>query len=244
MEEIKRIQLFGERCSGTNYLESLLVQNLEGVTLCRDFGHKHFYHQPGVRQASDCLFIVIYRELFDWLRSLHQQPYHAAPELRNISFSEFIRKPWWCVWNEEADKTPDDSLYGSEMMFERNPHSGERFRNVMRLRSAKIRNWESLRQKTPHHFYLNYEMLKDAPDTFIETMADVFNLTTKDEFVNVEGYRGSRAKYQPKTYDAIQPEDYRYIMQHTDLELEKKIGYEIVGFVDEVTKASPDPDHV
>jgi len=147
MAEIKRIQVFGERCSGTNYLESLLTQNLDDITLRRDFGHKHFFHLPGVSHADDCLFIIIYRELFDWLRSLHQQPYHAASELRDIHFSEFIRRPWWCVWSEESGKTPTNPLYGKEMMFERNPRTGKRFRNVIRLRANKIRNWESLRKK-------------------------------------------------------------------------------------------------
>jgi len=79
---------------------------------------------------------------------------------------------------------------------------------------------------------------------FIETITDAFNLTSKNEFLNVKGYRGFRTKYQPKTYDVIQANDYRYIMQHVDGALEKKIGYDIVYPHDGDAIVSPGPDHV
>lgn len=225
MDKIKRIQVFGERCSGTNYLENLLKQNIQDVALCRDFGHKHFFHKSGVRKAHDCLFVVIYRNPFDWLRSLHRQPYHAAMELRNISFSEFIRKPWRCIWDEEADKKPDDPVYGKEMMFERNPQTGKPFQNVIRMRTGKIRNWASLQNKTRHHVYVRYESLKEAPDAFMDLITERFGLRAGEAFHNVEGYRGFKEKYEPRTYASISQGDLQYILKHLNTDIEASIGY-------------------
>lgn len=38
---IKKVTIYGERCSGTNYLEELLTENFD-VTLVWDYGWKHF----------------------------------------------------------------------------------------------------------------------------------------------------------------------------------------------------------
>lgn len=226
-QTIKKIQIFGERCSGTNYLENLLLKNIKNVAICRDFGWKHFFHKGDMTQAEDCLFIILYRDPLDWLRSLHRQPYHAAHELRGIVFSQFIRRPWWCIWDEESDKSPNDPIYGKEMMMERSPDTGERFPNVMKMRAAKIRDWESLREKTQHNFYIRYEDLKENPTSVIESMSATFGLQTDPTFQNVEGYRGGKAKFQPKTYDPIKPEDQIYIKKELDTTLENKIGYDL-----------------
>ena len=39
---IKRVQIYGERCSGTNYLKKLIETNFT-QTVINDYGHKHFF---------------------------------------------------------------------------------------------------------------------------------------------------------------------------------------------------------
>lgn len=90
--KISFIQLFGERCSGTNYTAQLLINNFHEIQLTQQYGFKHRFHNDNVAGSDNCLFLIVYRDAFDWLRSFHLQPFHAAPELRNISFAEFIRK--------------------------------------------------------------------------------------------------------------------------------------------------------
>src|SRR5947207_1003126 len=97
---IQTIQIYGERCSGTNYLEHLLKNNLKSVSITWKLGWKHWFHGNGVEDASQTLFFIIHRNPFDWLKSLHAQPFHSAPDLKSIDFSTFIRKEWWCVWDD------------------------------------------------------------------------------------------------------------------------------------------------
>lgn len=224
---IRRVQIYGERCSGTNYLEDLLKRNLKSAQVTWEFGWKHFFHGPGVEEANDCLFVVIHRNPFDWLRSLHNNPWHAAPPLRSLGFSDFIRAAWWCIYDEHALMEPDHSLYGTEIVCERDPQTHERFANVIRLRTAKIRNWESLRDKTRHHVSIKYEDLDLRPGEVIESICRRSGLKRKWFFKGAKGYKGGKTKYIPKAYEPIRAEDLDYILHELDVELEQSIGYDV-----------------
>lgn len=224
---IRRIQIYGERCSGTNFLEQLLVGNLRSVPVCRDYGWKHGFPSPGVETAEDCLFLVVYRNPFDWLRSLHRRPFHAAPPLRRISFSDFIRREWWCVWDEQARRPPGHEMHGLEMMSERDPQTGERFPDVLRLRTAKIRNWEGLRARASHTEYVRYEDLAASPSRYLESLSGRFGLMQTNPFVPIEGARGRTRPYRPRRYKPIGTSDVRHIVRTLDEALELSIGYDL-----------------
>jgi hypothetical protein len=224
---IGRIQIFGERCSGTNFLRLLLQENIESVPIRSDFGWKHSFHQTDLEGADDCLFVVVCRNPFDWVRSLHRRPYHAGPTLKRIPFSEFIRREWWCVWDEDARKAPDDEVYGTEMMSERNPETGERFPDVLRMRTAKIRNWQSLADKVPHSEFVRYEDLAAAPAAFIDSLAGRFGLSRNPTFRPIEGRRGGERKFQPRQYAPIRKRDIAHIVGRLDVPLESRVGYDV-----------------
>lgn len=228
MSPVTHIQLFGERSSGTNYLEHLLRDNLISTEINWDYGWKHFFYRGAVEQASHCLFIVIYRDPFDWLSSLHRRPHHAADELKHKSFSEFIRKEWRCVWNKHSHTDIADPLYNTEMMFERDPESGKRFANVMRLRSAKIKNWDSLKNKVEHTYYINYASLLENPQQHIDCIAERFNIRQQPMFTNVTSYKGKNEKtFKPKRYPLISTYDIDYIARELDADLERRAGYDL-----------------
>lgn len=226
-EQIRQIQIYGERYSGTNFLQHLLEKNLLDISVNYKFGWKHFFINGDVENASDFLFIIIIRDPFDWLRSLYKHPYHAAPEIKNASFSQFIRHEWWCVWDEDAGKKPEDPIYGSEMMFERDPSTLNRFPNVIKLRTAKIKNWESLRERTKNHLFIRYEDLRENPEKYINKISSQFSLAQRNDFENITGYRGSKQKYKPKEYDLLSSEDCEFIINELDAEQEMRIGYNI-----------------
>lgn len=236
---IKNIQIYGERCSGTNYLQLLLQQNLESVRVRPTFGWKHFFHKEGVEAADDYLFVIIYRNPFDWLRSINKKPHHAAPELRKNDFSDFIRKEWWCIWDEQAKKRAEKEGYGTEMMFERDPETGERFANVVRLRAAKIRNWESLRDKTKNNMYVRYEDLAANPEAFINTLSERFGIARTPTFTNIKGFKGRSEQFRPKTYQPIKADDMQHILRELDVQLEQRIGYNVEELAAELGAAVP-----
>jgi hypothetical protein len=233
VDRIQRIQVYGERCSGTTYLESLISKNIRSAPIRWDFGWKHFYVQGSVERAADCLFIVIHRNPFRWLSSLHRTPWHAAPELRGIAFSEFIRRDWWCIWDEDSGKSRDDPLYGTEMLVERCPDTHRRFPNVIRMRTAKIRSWESLRTRARNTIYVRYEDLVGDPRAFVDAACERFGLIRSRFFRNVRTdrrygwHRRWRRRWRPTAYDPIKHDDLVYILGQLNIDLEEGIGYDV-----------------
>ena len=55
---IKQVTIYGERCSGTNYLEQLLLSNFE-VEITWEYGWKHFFGHADLSNSDDVLFIGI-----------------------------------------------------------------------------------------------------------------------------------------------------------------------------------------
>jgi hypothetical protein len=222
------IQIFGERCSGTNYLELLLRANFISIDFKWDYGGKHFFHKGPIECGTDCIFIVIYRDPFDWLRSFHRKPHHSAPELKHISFSQFIRKEWRCLYDEKSRTKPDDPLYNTEMLHERDPDTGERFTNVMRLRSAKLKDWELLKEKAKNTLYIKYEALRDNPEWHVDYISKRFDLPRTPVFWPIVGYKGrDRQPFRPKVYPSISSRDIDHIVNELDADLELRTGYDI-----------------
>lgn len=234
-----KIQIFGERCSGTNYLEQLLAKNFPSLQIGWDFGWKHFFHKKGVEHASDHLFVILYRNPFDWVKSFQKHPWHTAHHLRGIPISEFIRQEWQCIWDEDAFKTPDDPIYGTEMACERCPVTGNRFANVLKMRSAKIRDWESLREKVTRSIYVRYEDLRNEPDTFIDNVSNLFCVESAQKFINIDTYKGMGGKYRPSAYNPLTRDDIQFIIQELDEPLELSIGYNLRKLAEDQTVTPP-----
>ena len=117
---IRHLQVFGERKSGTSYLVTLIKKNFSSIRVTSLFGYKHWFirdHFPRSRpnettdlecersldNSDDTLFLVIYRNPFDWLQSFHKMPYHGDGHW-GLEFSEFIRKPWVSYTTEKLHK--------------------------------------------------------------------------------------------------------------------------------------------
>lgn len=227
-EKIKRIQIYGERASGTNFLKQLLVKNIPNIAHTNQYGWKHFFPPETFPNSNKCLFIVIYRNPFDWLRSIHLQPHHTHPSLRKISFSDFIRTEWHCIWDELANVLPDDEKYGKEMLFERNPKTGDRFENIIKLRNAKNKAFEKLKKEVEFVEYVRYEDLIKNPLDFISKIKEKYNLFTTKEYNSIDTYKGiTRKTFVPKTYASISKNDLQFIKKNLDSSIEKQIGYDV-----------------
>lgn len=224
---VARLQLFGERCSGTNYLHRLIERNIPGLPVVFDFGFKHApplqLHQP----LHDCLFCVIYRDPFDWIRSLHAKPWHVVPELRHKPFGEFIRSPWHCVWDEQTNTPPASPSFGTEMLHERHPDTGQRYANPLQLRSDRLRRWQALEQHVPRFWWVQYESLMRYPQLLIRDVANHAGHGLAAAFQPVTTYKGfpCAPPYQPQRYPPIAPADHAFIVEQLDWDVETKVGY-------------------
>ena len=72
---IHTVTIYGERCSGTNYLENLLINNFD-VEITWIYGRKHFFGFNDLNNSDDVLFIGIVRNIFDWINSLYREKHH------------------------------------------------------------------------------------------------------------------------------------------------------------------------
>lgn len=154
--KIQYIQIFGERCSGTNFLTKLIEKNLE-VPLKFRYGWKHFpcwYDTPFENRISptqgrdyctlegneNFLFIVIVRDPYDWLRSFFLQPFHVSHRVPRTRFYSFIRSRWY-----SGDE--DKAICGPAGIYDRDPETNGYFNNILHLRSARIENFLKLMHK-------------------------------------------------------------------------------------------------
>jgi hypothetical protein len=216
---IKNIVIKGERCSGTNYVQQLVLVN----TVFEKCGHhltvqpsaglenvwKHgFYNETHVPfNNSETLFLVIHRNLYDWLRSLYLIPWHLP--MRN-SFHEFVTQPVCC-----------DTC---EYFFYELPEyiNGQRYcGNVIHLRYLKLRDWmKNLR----NYHLIDYDALIRKPDMIVDILQQ-HGVTTNTDFVNWSNYKDSTEPYNRKEYFALTDEDMLYINVNMDNELEKMLTH-------------------
>lgn len=219
------LQIFGERCSGTNFVAQLMRRNLPKLSLTDRYGWKHGFAPAIADRAPDCLFVVVVREPLDWVRSLHQKPWHAAQPLRDRSFSEFVREPFWCEWGRDMELAPGDARIGTEMLHERDPATGQRFANVMRLRTSKLRDWLSLGQRVEHLVVVRYEDVLREPKQWLREIATRCGLRRWPWFRAVKNFKGGAERFVQKEYAPIAVEDRDWIVSQLDWQIEGAVGY-------------------
>ncbi len=231
VHSIRYFQIFGERCSGTNYLQSLLEKNFPDCKISWKYGWKHFpcwYDTPWVRAFhfennpvyselvghEEFLFIIIFRHPYDWLRSFYLQPHHVAKEHNLSSFSAFIRDRWRL----------DSHCYKYDL----DPIHLCNLDNVIKLRTAKIQNMLKIKDKVFNVYYVNYETLRDKPYEVITEISRIFSLRRSKEFKNQKNYKGDKGRYYvPKNYAPISKKDLYYINCELNRQLEAYLGYYI-----------------
>lgn len=241
---ITKFSIFSERCSGSNYLEQLILLNLEIES--GKFCHKHFppwfdlplekYHGDPrhytFEETDDFLFFVIFRNPYDWVRSFFRKPWHGSDELFHMSFSKFIRTPWTL--------NPQETVVQTEIVFNPlmdRPSNGSYFRNVFELRSAKIRNMLEIGNKASNVYIINYEIARDHPEEVLAEISKIYSLKAKPVYTPVIYYYGDKNQgiYENKQYKPISKADLKYINSKLDETLEEQIGYETVKKVKKLT---------
>jgi hypothetical protein len=214
---IKNIVIKGERCSGTNYLQQLVLVNTR-FEKC----HQHLSLEPsatleslwkhGVYDEShvpfnndETLFLVIHRNVYDWIRSLYLIPWHLP---MHRSFHDFITLPVCCD--------------GCEYYFYEQPEyiDGERYcGSIMDLRYIKLRSWMA---KLQNYRLIDYDALVRQPDMILDILKE-FGIETNGEFVNWNNYKDSAEPFKPKEYFELSEEDREQIALAIDHELESSL---------------------
>lgn len=219
--KLQSFNIRGERCSGTTYIQKLIETNLNIPYI--PIGWKHGFYSPVneyPNSPNTFLTIVIFRNVFDWLKSFYLQPHHIEGSLSGLwkryhqpSFADFIKREIKQVDGNEQ-----------EMIHERHPIYLARPKNILELRRWKIENFLSLSNILPNVIYLRYEDLAEHPEKIISEINDKW-FGVDYEFQNWNNYKDKDKKYTPKPYFTIPEEEMYFIVKNTDWNLEKNLGY-------------------
>ncbi len=159
---LPRYTIYGERCSGTNYLQDVIEKNFE-VKVTWEFGWKHFFgfQEEELKRSDDTLFICIIRDIQSWLNSFYREMHHLPLKyVKDISEKERIRRFLEDEIYSINDADVSNKEYLKEIMTDRNIYSGERYKNIFELRYTKNKFMkEDLPKKVKHYIFIHYEDL-------------------------------------------------------------------------------------
>jgi len=226
---ISRVCVIGERLSGTCFINALFSSNTD--VKCVSYGNKHFFQDIDKihkEYTKGTLFVFVTRDVMEWLQSFSRSPFHAPLNVRKSNdFSKFIRLEWKCIYDETYGTPRTHSDYGKEMMHERDPYTGERFENAIKMRTSKIDHCMALSKVVENFVHVRYEDARDDPEGFMRKICMDFELMCTPVFVPVttpRGQGGSKA-YIRYEYENISEDDVEYIISNIDKDTEKSIGY-------------------
>ena len=232
--------VFGERNSGTNLAHALLTTNIPALAESAGdrigphgfrYGWKHGFPQMVAAPAS-CLAIVLFRAPDTWLRSMHARPWHAAPELAALPFSEFLRAQWHSRVDEQNFGVARGGLrWGGELHYDRHPLTGQRFENILALRRAKAAGFLCLAARFESCLMLRHEDVSRDPEGFVRFVSERYGLARYKRFRPVEARRGRirEGKFLPTDYAPLDPEDHQFVWAELDRAQEQRLGYEPEG---------------
>jgi hypothetical protein len=193
---IDRFCVFGERCSGTTYLENLIESNF-GLPKTEEFGLKHMWDLTDFSGSDTTLFIGIERELLEWLDSFAKTPHQV--------------KPYCPLEYDKLFFEPIRSYMGQRLV--------EEYENIMECRTEKGNLIHFLFPNIlKHYYFIKYEDLVADPISFLKTIQEKYNLVPKlVPFQNWNTYKNDKELYKKK--DLTIPKEivellYKYYPKH------------------------------
>ena len=238
MLNIKKFIIYGERCSGTNFLENAILENFD-VEISWEQGSKHFFcfNKYDKRNFDDTLYIGIVRNPIYWINSFSKELHHV-PEINRHDLRNFLFNEFYSV-NDEIETAPKlqtilfnnkpQKVYRySTMNEDLNYITNKKYKNIFELR--KIKNdylMNVMPTKVKNYILINYEKLLNNYEETLEFIKNKFNLTQKHSTLKkIQKYKKS------DTYNFVQqrqitltPFIVNIIWKNLDTEQESKLGY-------------------
>lgn len=241
---INQIKILGERNTGTNYITKLLSQNMDVRILgggpsyswekwfglgnismnsfffisgWRNLGWKHAAPNLTTNKIDKCNFIVVVKNPYSWLLSLHKRPYHNW-DAAQLPFSEFIEAPWPLM---HCDNIKSRSVTPVELW------------------NIKNKAYYDLTQKTKSAMLIKYEDILDSPENFVRRVSATLNLRLRGDFVLQS--QGAKSADKNKSFDfyrdyylneswqeRLAQSDISIINECLDTKLMDKLGYSMI----------------
>ena len=203
---INHIKIFGERNSGTNFLELLIQKNCLDVNILSSYykggsGWKHGY--PKIKyfnKLDNTLFIFVIRDLELWLKSMYNQPYHYK---RPLNIRDFI----------ENNLIMDEERLDHDVNI--NPNEKQ---NILKLRYSKIQKYIDFSELVRHFVFINLEDIQLNPKKFIDFLNLNYQIKISSILNSIPNHTKSNLKNRNRKWNTDIPEDL--------LKTKKNIKYE------------------
>jgi len=233
---IKYFEFFGERCSGTNFLEEAIITNFN-VTYKNEGRNKHFFCFNNYDKSYDnTLFIGIVRNPIYWLNSYHVE-LHNIPNENKKNIISFLFNPFYSVDKPDATNTKLGTVFTKiNFMFNKeytikedlNYITGDKYKNIFELR--KLKNdylINILPKKVKNYVLINYEDLLYNYQETLSLIRDKFQLQQKfTPFKKIVRYKKSTHYNFVKQREILLPIPIiNLIWNNLDIEQEKQLGY-------------------
>ncbi len=226
---ITKFTIYGERCSGTNYIEDLMLLNFD-IEVTWEYGWKHFFgfQDEKLKNSDDTLFICIVRDIHKWINSMYKTMYHLPIRYqtslpKDVKINKFLNSEFWSFNDNNGNRD-----LSKEIMEDRNIYTGQRYTNIFELRHTKIKFLiEDLPTKVNNYIFIRYE---DLIDDFNNTMNLIKNIGLKLKNPNIfpinstNYLKNSKIKFVPDKLIII-PRN--LVLQNKNLikYYEEKLGY-------------------
>jgi len=225
---LKKLQIFGERNSGTRYLARLVEKNLQ-LVVTQDYGFKHWFI-PGVvprsrenlttdRQAvksiyenEDTLFLYIVRHPYGWLKAMSMRPYHA-PNHENLPFEEFLTRAWESYEINSCNPDVHEKWLQSDGYY-----FIEEAENICQLRNMKNQHFTSLKGIVQHFHLIRLDSIRED---FLQLITR-FDLPTAHDEIDFIDYR------KPREYFQLSGGEYDVIHRMLDIHMEADLGFQLL----------------
>jgi hypothetical protein len=183
---ITHFTIFGERNSGTNYLQSHLSDRLY-LKFTNDYGFKHWYinniYPRGVKNTTtdnECLksihsntdhvlFIIIVRNPHDWIGGMYNKPWHIK-NIDKSNYYNFVSNKYIAYENNNSNRKIWNININNKY-----PYFIEEDENLISLRNTKNEHFYNLKNHVQNYYLIRQEHFKQD----INDMINIFHLKTK-----------------------------------------------------------------
>ena len=177
---INYIKIFGERNSGTTFLHQLLEKNVKNVSILphgynSGTGWKHGFPKINLfNKIDNTLFIVIIRNVEDWLISMFKNQYHLK---QNYNITSFLENKL-----DVYDKRTDHDV---------NVNPLEK-QNILNLRYSKILSYLNLYKIASNIIFINLEDLQNNTSKFINFLSKTYNIDIAPNIIEISKHTKSK----------------------------------------------------
>lgn len=204
---IDKFVIYGERHSGTNFLEQCFTQRF-GIQKTNFFGNKHFFGwtKPETISYKDkhTLFLGIVRNPYDWIMAMINLPHHI--DLHRLSNLEnFLLSEWYST-----------TIHNQEILEDRNYQTKTRYKNIFEMRTLKYRYLSEIMPVIAKNYVLF------SYDTFLTNYNNYLNIISNRFYLRSVGDYPSLLT---KTPYLISPKIKQIIDDNVDWKLEESLGF-------------------